>query len=150
MALLHVPYNLGEAQGQAKGGNRWVLQAEGREGGKRGLGRVPGSHGSKAGVGEEPCWDAGQGPPSFSADPNVCASFPNRATAKPVLVLLPVLGLTWVCGVLVHLSIIWAYVFIGLNSLQVSRLPGSQQAETPGLGHARRWIMWAGKAYLGN
>ncbi|NXP24118.1 AGRD2 protein, partial [Scytalopus superciliaris] len=40
------------------------------------------------------------------------------ATAKPVLVLLPVLGLTWVCGVLVHLSIIWAYVFIMLNSLQ--------------------------------
>ncbi|NWI93650.1 AGRD2 protein, partial [Pitta sordida] len=40
------------------------------------------------------------------------------AMAKPVLVLLPVLGLTWVCGVLVHLSIIWAYVFIVLNSLQ--------------------------------
>ncbi|NXK40826.1 AGRD2 protein, partial [Piprites chloris] len=40
------------------------------------------------------------------------------ATAKPILVLLPVLGLTWVCGVLVHLSIIWAYVFILLNSLQ--------------------------------
>ncbi|NXG23565.1 AGRD2 protein, partial [Grallaria varia] len=40
------------------------------------------------------------------------------ATAKPVLVLLPVLGLTWACGVLVHLSIIWAYVFIVLNSLQ--------------------------------
>ncbi|NXL56512.1 AGRD2 protein, partial [Chordeiles acutipennis] len=40
------------------------------------------------------------------------------ATAKPVLVLLPVLGLTWLCGVLVHLSIIWAYVFIVLNSLQ--------------------------------
>ncbi|NXU55439.1 AGRD2 protein, partial [Turnix velox] len=40
------------------------------------------------------------------------------ATAKPVLVLLPVLGLTWVCGVLVHLSIIWAYVFIVLNSFQ--------------------------------
>ncbi|NXL72231.1 AGRD2 protein, partial [Leptocoma aspasia] len=40
------------------------------------------------------------------------------ATAKPVLVLLPVLGLTWVCGLLVHLSIIWAYVFIVLNSLQ--------------------------------
>ncbi|XP_075295299.1 adhesion G protein-coupled receptor D2 isoform X1 [Opisthocomus hoazin] len=40
------------------------------------------------------------------------------ATAKPVLVLLPVLGLTWVCGVLVHLSIVWAYVFIALNSLQ--------------------------------
>ncbi|XP_071430628.1 adhesion G protein-coupled receptor D2 isoform X2 [Pithys albifrons albifrons] len=40
------------------------------------------------------------------------------ATAKPILVLLPVLGLTWVCGILVHLSIIWAYVFIVLNSLQ--------------------------------
>ncbi|NWJ09227.1 AGRD2 protein, partial [Crypturellus undulatus] len=40
------------------------------------------------------------------------------ATAKPILVLLPVLGLTWLCGVLVHLSIIWAYVFIVLNSLQ--------------------------------
>ncbi|NWU08112.1 AGRD2 protein, partial [Cephalopterus ornatus] len=40
------------------------------------------------------------------------------AMAKPVLVLLPVLGLTWVCGVLVHLSIIWAYVFVVLNSLQ--------------------------------
>ncbi|NXU34502.1 AGRD2 protein, partial [Drymodes brunneopygia] len=40
------------------------------------------------------------------------------ATAKPVLVLLPVLGLTWLCGVLVHLSIVWAYVFIVLNSLQ--------------------------------
>ncbi|XP_061867941.1 adhesion G-protein coupled receptor D2 [Colius striatus] len=40
------------------------------------------------------------------------------ATAKPILVLLPVLGLTWGCGVLVHLSIVWAYVFIVLNSLQ--------------------------------
>ncbi|KAM4695998.1 adhesion G protein-coupled receptor D2 [Rhinophrynus dorsalis] len=40
------------------------------------------------------------------------------ATAKPILVLLPVLGLTWLCGVLVHLSTVWAYVFIVLNSLQ--------------------------------
>uniref|UniRef100_K7FDM2 Adhesion G protein-coupled receptor D2 n=1 Tax=Pelodiscus sinensis TaxID=13735 RepID=K7FDM2_PELSI len=40
------------------------------------------------------------------------------ATAKPILVLLPVLGLTWVCGVLVHLSIVWAHLFIVLNSLQ--------------------------------
>lgn len=39
--------------------------------------------------------------------------------------LLPVLGLTWVCGILVHLSIIWAYVFIVLNSLQVSPEPPS-------------------------
>uniref|UniRef100_A0A8C5Q9I2 Adhesion G protein-coupled receptor D2 n=1 Tax=Leptobrachium leishanense TaxID=445787 RepID=A0A8C5Q9I2_9ANUR len=40
------------------------------------------------------------------------------ATAKPILVLLPVLGLTWLCGVLVHLSIVWAYVFIVLNAFQ--------------------------------
>ncbi|XP_058015368.1 adhesion G-protein coupled receptor D2 isoform X4 [Ahaetulla prasina] len=40
------------------------------------------------------------------------------ATAKPILVLLPVLGLTWVCGILVHLSVTWAYIFIMLNSLQ--------------------------------
>uniref|UniRef100_A0A674JKN6 Adhesion G protein-coupled receptor D2 n=1 Tax=Terrapene triunguis TaxID=2587831 RepID=A0A674JKN6_9SAUR len=50
------------------------------------------------------------------------------ATAKPILVLLPVLGLTWVCGVLVHLSIIWAHVFIVLNSLQVSPRPGDWEA----------------------
>ncbi|XP_032089086.1 adhesion G-protein coupled receptor D2 [Thamnophis elegans] len=40
------------------------------------------------------------------------------ATTKPILVLLPVLGLTWVCGILVHLSVTWAYIFIMLNSLQ--------------------------------
>ncbi|RLV93911.1 hypothetical protein DV515_00013304 [Chloebia gouldiae] len=40
------------------------------------------------------------------------------AMAKPVLVLLPVLGLTWLCGLLVPLSIVWAYVFVVLNSLQ--------------------------------
>ncbi|XP_072286719.1 adhesion G protein-coupled receptor D2 [Pyxicephalus adspersus] len=40
------------------------------------------------------------------------------ATAKPIIVLLPVLGLTWLCGILVHLSIIWAYIFIFLNSFQ--------------------------------
>ncbi|XP_012808476.2 adhesion G-protein coupled receptor D2 isoform X1 [Xenopus tropicalis] len=40
------------------------------------------------------------------------------ATAKPIVVLLPVLGLTWLCGVLVHLSVVWAYVFIALNSFQ--------------------------------
>ncbi|ETE57764.1 hypothetical protein L345_16518, partial [Ophiophagus hannah] len=41
-----------------------------------------------------------------------------EATTKPILVLLPVLGLTWVCGILVHLSVTWAYIFIMLNSLQ--------------------------------
>ncbi|XP_056275220.1 adhesion G-protein coupled receptor D2 [Pseudoliparis swirei] len=40
------------------------------------------------------------------------------AVTRPVLILLPVLGLTWLCGVLVHLSVVVAYVFIALNSLQ--------------------------------
>ncbi|XP_021566604.1 adhesion G-protein coupled receptor D2 [Carlito syrichta] len=40
------------------------------------------------------------------------------ATVKPVLVLLPVLGLTWLVSVLVHLSPAWAYAAVGLNSLQ--------------------------------
>ncbi|XP_069922625.1 adhesion G protein-coupled receptor D2 isoform X2 [Oryctolagus cuniculus] len=40
------------------------------------------------------------------------------ATVKPVLVLLPVLGLTWVVGTLVHLSPAWAYAAVGLNSIQ--------------------------------
>uniref|UniRef100_A0A8D3BIE0 G-protein coupled receptors family 2 profile 2 domain-containing protein n=1 Tax=Scophthalmus maximus TaxID=52904 RepID=A0A8D3BIE0_SCOMX len=37
---------------------------------------------------------------------------------KAVLVLLPILGLTWLCGVLVPFSIVMAYIFILLNSLQ--------------------------------
>ncbi|XP_054608236.2 adhesion G protein-coupled receptor D2 [Nothobranchius furzeri] len=41
-----------------------------------------------------------------------------RAAVKAVLVLLPILGLTWLCGVLVPLSIVMAYLFILLNSLQ--------------------------------
>ncbi|XP_026890887.2 adhesion G-protein coupled receptor D2 isoform X1 [Acinonyx jubatus] len=40
------------------------------------------------------------------------------ATVKPVLVLLPVLGLTWLVGTLVHLSPAWAYAAVGLNSFQ--------------------------------
>uniref|UniRef100_A0A8C4XZW1 Adhesion G protein-coupled receptor D2 n=1 Tax=Gopherus evgoodei TaxID=1825980 RepID=A0A8C4XZW1_9SAUR len=56
------------------------------------------------------------------------------ATAKPILVLLPVLGLTWVCGILVHLSIIWAHVFIVLNSLQVSP-------------HLANWEAWSTKRH---
>lgn len=43
---------------------------------------------------------------------------------KPVLVLLPVLGLTWLVGVLVHLSPAWAYAAVGLNSFQVLLGPG--------------------------
>ncbi|CAB1321772.1 unnamed protein product [Coregonus sp. 'balchen'] len=41
-----------------------------------------------------------------------------RAVTRPVLILLPVLGLTWLCGVLVHLSMVVAYVFIALNAFQ--------------------------------
>uniref|UniRef100_A0A3P8WH95 Adhesion G protein-coupled receptor D2 n=1 Tax=Cynoglossus semilaevis TaxID=244447 RepID=A0A3P8WH95_CYNSE len=40
------------------------------------------------------------------------------AIARPLLILLPVLGLTWLCGVLVHLSVVVAYVFIALNAFQ--------------------------------
>lgn len=43
----------------------------------------------------------------------------HRAGVKAVLVLMPILGLTWLCGVLVPFSIIIAYIFILLNSLQV-------------------------------
>lgn len=51
---------------------------------------------------------------------------------KPVLVLLPVLGLTWLVGVLVHLSPAWAYAAVGLNSFQV--LPGhTLELRGPGL-----------------
>ncbi|KAI1900655.1 hypothetical protein AGOR_G00052150 [Albula goreensis] len=40
------------------------------------------------------------------------------AATRPVLILLPVLGLTWLCGVLVHLSSVLAYLFIALNAFQ--------------------------------
>uniref|UniRef100_A0A8D0AGP8 Adhesion G protein-coupled receptor D2 n=1 Tax=Sander lucioperca TaxID=283035 RepID=A0A8D0AGP8_SANLU len=43
------------------------------------------------------------------------------AVTRPVLILLPVLGLTWLCGVLVHLSVVVAYVFIALNATQVNK-----------------------------
>lgn len=38
---------------------------------------------------------------------------------KPVLALLPVLGLTWLFGLLVHINPTWAYAAVGLNSFQV-------------------------------
>ncbi|ROL40759.1 Adhesion G-protein coupled receptor D2 [Anabarilius grahami] len=41
-----------------------------------------------------------------------------RAAVKAVLVLLPILGLTWLCGVLVPFSMVIAYIFSLLNSLQ--------------------------------
>ncbi|XP_041957474.1 adhesion G-protein coupled receptor D2 isoform X2 [Alosa sapidissima] len=40
------------------------------------------------------------------------------AATRPVLILLPVLGLTWLCGVLVHTSVVVAYIFIILNAFQ--------------------------------
>ncbi|KAJ8277956.1 hypothetical protein GJAV_G00082120 [Gymnothorax javanicus] len=45
-----------------------------------------------------------------------------RSAVKAVLVLLPILGLTWLCGVLVPFSIVIAYIFIILNSLQEPRI----------------------------
>ncbi|XP_063049872.1 adhesion G-protein coupled receptor D2 [Engraulis encrasicolus] len=52
-----------------------------------------------------------------------CASKPHTfdltwAATRPVLILLPVLGLTWLCGVLVHTSPAVAYLFIILNAFQ--------------------------------
>uniref|UniRef100_A0A671N4F5 G-protein coupled receptors family 2 profile 2 domain-containing protein n=1 Tax=Sinocyclocheilus anshuiensis TaxID=1608454 RepID=A0A671N4F5_9TELE len=41
-----------------------------------------------------------------------------EAAVKAVLVLLPILGLTWLCGVLVPFSVVIAYIFSLLNSLQ--------------------------------
>ncbi|XP_018609472.2 adhesion G-protein coupled receptor D2 isoform X1 [Scleropages formosus] len=41
-----------------------------------------------------------------------------RAAVKAVLVLLPILGLTWLFGVLVPFSVVMAYIFVLLNSLQ--------------------------------
>ncbi|XP_068167503.1 adhesion G-protein coupled receptor D2 [Antennarius striatus] len=40
------------------------------------------------------------------------------AVTRPVLILLPVLGVTWLCGVLVHVSVVLAYIFILLNAFQ--------------------------------
>ncbi|XP_069772845.1 adhesion G protein-coupled receptor D2-like [Narcine bancroftii] len=40
------------------------------------------------------------------------------AGIKPLAILLPVLGLTWFCGVLVHLHITLGYIFVVLNSFQ--------------------------------
>ncbi|XP_068617019.1 adhesion G-protein coupled receptor D2 [Brachionichthys hirsutus] len=40
------------------------------------------------------------------------------AVTRPVLILLPVLGLTWFCGLLVHMSVVVAYIFILLNAFQ--------------------------------
>ncbi|TKS78032.1 Adhesion G-protein coupled receptor D2 [Collichthys lucidus] len=60
-----------------------------------------------------------QNPAGTVYDP-VCAfwDFDLTAVTRPVLILLPVLGLTWLCGVLVHLSVVVAYIFIALNAFQ--------------------------------
>ncbi|TKC47821.1 hypothetical protein EI555_007183 [Monodon monoceros] len=52
--------------------------------------------------------------------PVLTSSLLSRGAAvKPVLVLLPILSLTWLVSMLVHLSPAWAYATVGLNSLQV-------------------------------
>ncbi|XP_034025614.1 adhesion G-protein coupled receptor D2 [Thalassophryne amazonica] len=55
---------------------------------------------------------------SPSAAPQMQTFDLTWAVTRPVLILLPVLGLTWLCGVLVHLSVTVAYVFIALNAFQ--------------------------------
>ncbi|XP_066548804.1 adhesion G-protein coupled receptor D2 [Amia ocellicauda] len=61
---------------------------------------------------------SGMRPGSSSRIEQVSAQ--TRTVVKPVLVLLPILGLTWLCGVLVSSSTAMAYIFVLLNSLQVS------------------------------
>ena len=70
------------------------------------------------------------GPPRPGPWPPPAPPLSCRATVKPVLVLLPVLGLTWLVGLLVHLSPAWAYAAVGLNSLQVP---------------LELWAWWAGQ-----
>ncbi|XP_041090378.1 adhesion G-protein coupled receptor D2-like isoform X2 [Polyodon spathula] len=53
-----------------------------------------------------------------SSTPQLKALDLTWAAVKPVLVLLPLLGLTWLCGVLVHLSVVLAYIFIAMNAFQ--------------------------------
>ncbi|TWW61252.1 Adhesion G-protein coupled receptor D2 [Takifugu flavidus] len=60
-------------------------------------------------------WEGGR-PLGWSPDDASLCCF--RAVTRPVLILLPVLGLTWLCGVLVHLSVVVAYIFITLNAFQ--------------------------------
>ncbi|XP_058617157.1 adhesion G-protein coupled receptor D2 isoform X3 [Onychostoma macrolepis] len=55
---------------------------------------------------------------TLNTSPEEQVSEQIRAAVKAVLVLLPILGLTWLCGVLVPFSVIIAYVFSLLNSLQ--------------------------------
>lgn len=56
-------------------------------------------------------------PPAAFWNPDPAAlPAPHRAAVKPVLVPLPILGLTWLVGVRVHLSPAWAYAAVGLNS----------------------------------
>jgi len=74
------------------------------------------------------------GPLASPAQPLSC-----RATVKPVLVLLPVLGLTWLVGVLVHLSPAWAYAAVGLNSLQVPPGPGPHMSSAGVAGWPGGW-----------
>lgn len=76
-----------------------------------------------------PSPDTSWGLPSPTPSPALLAV--HRATVKPVLVLLPVLGLTWLVGLLVHLSPAWAYAAVGLNSLQVPPGPGPSETGAP-------------------
>uniref|UniRef100_A0A8D2ZEA5 Adhesion G protein-coupled receptor D2 n=1 Tax=Scophthalmus maximus TaxID=52904 RepID=A0A8D2ZEA5_SCOMX len=58
------------------------------------------------------------------------------AVTRPVLILLPVLGLTWLCGLLVHLSVVVAYVFISLNAFQVKKQRHATPAKLSNLSYS--------------
>lgn len=56
----------------------------------------------------------------------LCLAYLLRLTAKAVAVLLPILGISWIFGVLAinDQSLLFQYMFAVFNSLQVSLTPG--------------------------
>nr|XP_029489269.1 adhesion G-protein coupled receptor D2-like [Oncorhynchus nerka] len=57
--------------------------------------------------------------PMMDGGPVELAYVQIRTAVKALLVLLPILGLNWLCVILVPFSLGMAYVFILLNSLRV-------------------------------
>lgn len=94
------------------------------------------------GEGGLPCSPQGaSAPPSPSppcAPPRAARPSPFRLTAKAVAVLLPILGTSWVFGVLAvnRQAVVFQYVFALLNSLQVGA-PGRPQVGMGGAGRPR-------------
>ncbi|XP_072130655.1 adhesion G protein-coupled receptor D2 [Mobula birostris] len=65
-----------------------------------------------------------------------------RAAVKAVLVLLPILGLTWLCGVLVPFSVVMAYIFVILNSLQPYLTSDLTSKPSPTVQVKLAWKIW--------